>query len=195
MTIVAFDGHHNLHRCLHVPVFQSLSSNGVPTGGVYGGLQTIRHTLDHFNARECVVVWDGGYSTYRKELYPAYKANREPKTSAEQSEKEEYLSVFGSQKILMTRVLHQLGCRILELSGVEGDDVLCAITRVNRNSERKLIIVSEDMDLAQLVANNVQLYRPVSDVLITVENFVETVGLREIGINRAGRRPEVERVG
>lgn len=175
MTLVAIDGHHNLHRCLHVPAFQEMSCGGSPTGGVYGGLQVVRTALDRFNAKGCVVVWDGRRPAYRSAVYPEYKANREPKTEEERTEKEEHRALFAAQKLLLTRALIGLGCVVIEVEEAEGDDLLCAVVQLCPS--QKIVLVSEDMDLAQLVSERVRLYRPGREVLIDLENFQQITGV------------------
>jgi DNA polymerase-1 len=176
MTTIAVDGHHNLHRCLHVPAFQEFSCNGSPTGGIYGGLQVVRSTLDKFNAKRCIVVWDGCRPEYRSAIYPDYKANREPKTEEERVEKVEHKSVFLAQKTLLTTALRYLGCAVVEVEEAEGDDLLCAIVQLSPTE--KIVLISEDMDLAQLVDQHVSLYRPGREVLVEYDNFAEATGIQ-----------------
>lgn len=175
MVIVAVDGHHNLHRCLHVPVFQKFACNGQPTGGIYGGLQAVRSSVDKFNAKECVIVWDGRRPAFRTEIYPEYKANREPKNDEERVEKEKHRALFQSQKLVLTRILRCLGCSVIEVEEAEGDDLLYALVQLRPTD--KVIMISEDMDLAQLVGPNVRLYRPGRELLIDLENFEEVTGV------------------
>lgn len=175
MTIVAIDGHHNMHRILHVSAFQKMSCHGRLTGGAYGGISTIRNVLDQFGASKCVVVWDGNV-TYREDRYPEYKAHRRQfKTEEERAEHEERMVLFKSQKLLLTQLLDLLGCHVIEFPMTEGDDLLYAVTKVCPRD--RIVIVSEDMDLAQLVSDRVTLYRPGREESVTLDNFVEVTGV------------------
>jgi len=178
MTLLAVDGHHNLHRILHVPAFQSFSARGMPTGGLYGGLVTVRAALENFNARSCVMVWDSPLHTFRQTVLRDYKANRIPKTNEEREEKEKHRILFFSQKKLLTRALSLLGCRILEVSGAEGDDLLFLLTKI-RCAQIKMILMSEDMDLAQLVDSDISLWRPGKEEMLNLANFESVTGVKK----------------
>ncbi len=173
--LVAIDGHHNLYRILHIPAFQELSIYGRATGGVFGALTVIQSVLMSLSADRCVVVWDSPVPGFRKERAPDYKANRLPKTEEERVKKEALTTLFRSQKAVLDQVLPLLGCRCIEMTGMEGDDLLYAVSQVTRE---KTTLVSEDMDLAQLVTDRVKLFRPRKEEYVFPGNFVEVTGTR-----------------
>lgn len=167
--ILAIDGNHNLHRCLHTPAYSELKLGDMVTGGIYGALRVIRNLLESFKTERCIVVWDGGKSEYRTELYPGYKAHRQPKTDEEKEEKKEYFATFNDQKLVLNSLFKILGVRSVEVRGYEGDDLLYIISQVHNSQD--VIIVSEDLDLAQLVGPHVKFFRPLQEQLIDEGNF------------------------
>ena len=75
--LLIFDGSYCLHRNLSVPnQFEMKTSTGIGTGGVLGVLRTIQKELKSYNYYP-VVVFDGGLSKRRLNIFPNYKKNLE----------------------------------------------------------------------------------------------------------------------
>jgi 5'-3' exonuclease len=173
MTTLLVDGHHMLHRVAFIRELQELTtSKGRHIGPVFGFLRVLRATLERFKASSCIVAWDApGGSTYRKELYPAYKANRK------EGEKPEALAHINEQKLDIQKLLPFLNVKQICCKGLEGDDTLCLLIRSIPEHE-DVVVVTEDKDLLQLIDYcNVSVYRPISDQLIDEDNFESVVGV------------------
>lgn len=180
MTTLLVDGHHMLHRCAFIPELQRLSrsTGGVPTGPVFGFLRVLRGNLNTFKATSCVVVWDvAGSTSYRKEIYPEYKANRE------QKDKPEALAHISEQKDILQEILPYLNVKQMGITGYEGDDLIQLFIRTifketDPGDQPKLdiVVVSGDRDLLQLVTDGVEVYRPIADELVNSTNFEEVTG-------------------
>lgn len=173
---VFVDGHHMLHRVCFIPELQKLrASNGDPTGPVFGFLRVLRATLNRFKADSCVVCWDSPGTTVvgrRTELYPAYKANRAEKP------KPEALAHLGDQLGMLFSILPYLNVKQMAVPGFEGDDLLYLLTVEGPREEDDIVtVVSEDKDLLQLVEHGADVYRPISDQLVTEANFTELTGI------------------
>lgn len=176
--LILIDGHYLLHRALHLPDFVSMkTSKGQPTGGAFSVILAIKKTLERFpTAERCVVAWDTGRSRRRKEIFPEYKANRDPSTPEEVEEKRQYKELFDSQLALLQSSLPRLGVRQILLNHYEGDDLI-AYSCKKYEGEKKILIVSEDKDLLQLVNENVAMWMIRKDTLVTSENFLDEVGI------------------
>jgi 5'-3' exonuclease len=72
---VVFDGNYLLHRVLRSPrMLGFATTDGVPTGGIYGFLRSFRAAVTAVKGfHRCVVVFDGGSSVRRTQLYPGYR--------------------------------------------------------------------------------------------------------------------------
>jgi len=181
LTTLIFDGHHLIHRTAFIPELQRLSSpnTDVPTGPIYGFLKVLRANLNYFKADSCIVAWDSpGGSTYRREIYPDYKANRATQ------ERPEALQHIGEQKEILQTILPYLSVKQMAVSGYEGDDLihllirsLFRITEVEDQSDLDIIVITGDKDLLQVVTDGVRVYRPIADQLISIENFEESTGI------------------
>lgn len=168
------DGHYFLHRNLKVGETIALqTSTGIPTGGVFSVIKSIRYALYKFpEARRCVVAWDHGRSVRRLSLHPEYKDNRNPKTPEDAAESETYYNIFHDQLSRLRQILPVFGIRQAVLANREGDDVLGWAAF---NLEGKKVLVSDDKDILQLVGPETNVYRPRNDQLVTLENFADEV--------------------
>jgi DNA polymerase-1 len=170
--IAVIDGHYLLHRQLRQPEIADLrNSEDLPLGGVFGFVKSLRHIIGkHRGIQQCVVVFDGGHSERRKELYPEYK-HRDFSDAAELDALGwTYQDRYDYQIEVLHDLLPVLGCRLLQLRGKEGDDVIWRITDLGPDA--LYLIVSDDRDMMLLVNDKVHLYRPMADQYITLRNYI-----------------------
>lgn len=166
------DGHYLLHRNLRQPELADLrNSERMPLGGVFGFVKSLRHILGkHRGIQQCVVVFDGGHSERRIELYPEYK-HREHTDSEEVDELGwNYRDRYQYQLETLNDLLPVLGCRIAQLRGKEGDDVIGRITELR--PEALHLIISDDRDMLLLINDKVHVYRPMAEQYVTLKNYV-----------------------
>jgi len=175
MTTLLVDGHFMLHRMCFIRELRDLRAGGRHTGPTFGFLRVLRASLNKFKPDSCIVVWDSGGSKYRKELYPEYKAHREDKP------KNEALDHIHEQKGDVQNILPYLSVKQLIIDGYEGDDLLAFLCRELADEfvygNESAIIITEDKDLLQLVGCGVAVYRPISNQMVTEDNFEEITGL------------------
>ncbi len=68
------DGNHALCRSIYQPSYRELStSRGMPTGGIYGFCSILKGLANKLGASSVVVVFDGGHSKRRIDIYGDYK--------------------------------------------------------------------------------------------------------------------------
>lgn len=181
--ILVVDANNLLHRILHVPALARLvTRSGVPVGGVFGSIRVFKRTIEDFAVDGAVAVWDSTHSKRRKEIYPEYKGGRTRDPA--------YHSLFVSQKERLQETLTALGVCQLQVPGREADDVIFNIVEVKKYD---WLIQSEDRDMLQAVAENVSVWRPITQAnetkdpvdaegnlkhLVRMANFVEYTGMR-----------------
>ena len=154
--MLIFDGSYALHRALSViDQFTLKTSTGIGTGGVLGVLRTIQKEMKTYNYFP-VVVFDGGLSKRRLELYPNYKKAQEKQLlleckeedkTEEQRAYEDFMKEYRSQRNILIELLPLLGIPCIRLEGWEGDDLLYILSKMTLNS----IVVTDDKDLLQLI--------------------------------------------
>ncbi|MEO6953376.1 MAG: DNA polymerase I [Polyangia bacterium] len=155
------DGSNFLFRAYHaLPPLTTKS--GVPSGAVYGFTQMlIRLEMEH-KPKHLAVVFDAGARTFRNDLYGGYKANRPPPP-------DDLIPQFS----LVREVVEAFGVRVLDARDVEADDLIATLTRRAKEAGQRVVIVSSDKDLMQLVDDRCVL-------LDTMKNVTyDTVGVTE----------------
>jgi 5'-3' exonuclease len=144
--LILFDSHAIIHRAYHaVPDFKS--SDGTPTGALYGLSNMLMKIIADLKPDYMVAAYDLPKKTFRHEAYDGYKAGRR-KTDDE----------LITQIIKSREIFEAFHIPILEAEGFEADDVLGTIVhQVLGHKEMKdveIIIASGDMDTFQLVVKN-----------------------------------------
>ncbi len=146
--IVLLDAHAILHRAYHaIPDFAS--SNGEPTGALFGLSTMLFGIVKEFNPDYIVAAFDLPKPTYRHEVYADYKAGR-------RKVDDNLIKQFSGAREL----LKAFNVPIYEKEGFEADDILGTICEQTKNDKAvEIIIASGDMDTMQLVTGKkVQVY-------------------------------------
>ncbi len=139
------DGTNLLYRAYHA--IQGLhTSSGLPTHAVYGLLTMVLRVLREQNPDGVAVVFDAPGRTHRHEMFADYKANRE--------ETPDDLRV---QIPYALRAIEALGLPVLQVPGVEADDVVGTLARRLEAEGHEVLIVTGDKDFCQLVSPRVRL--------------------------------------
>lgn len=175
--VLIIDGSYCLHRALHTPALQELStSTGVKSGGVFGFLRILQAELRKNASYFPVVCWDQGLAKRRTELYPDYKANRH-RLAADQlitagvvAPEDEYLIEYRRQRADIIELLKYIGIPSLLISGWEGDDLIYLVSKSTDDG----IVLSDDRDMIQLVSPTIRIRRPMADQMITWEESDES---------------------
>ena len=172
--MIIIDASNQLNRVLQLPSYFGLQFAGKPTGGIYGFLRILNNiALGAPQGEKIIVVWDGGRSKRRLELFPEYKANRAPKNEEEKKIKEEYFKSYNPQKqALQELFLPSLGVLSLVHQQFEADDVIFKLTELF-HKDNNIMIVSEDKDMLQLMTHfpDIKVKRPIAEQLVTKDNF------------------------
>ncbi len=156
-----------------------MEHNGICTGGVYGYLRALNGVIAGLPKQKIIAVWDGRRSERRKKLFPEYKGNRAPKDEIEKIRKEEFKKLMNQQmKLLKEKFLPALGVLCCTVQEREADDTIYQICNTFASTE-DITIISEDMDLLQLVGmfENISVYRPIAKQRINKTNLKEVVGV------------------
>lgn len=143
--LVLVDGSSYLYRAFHA--LPSLTtSGGQPTGAIYGMTGMLRRLLSEYHPTHAAVVFDAPGRTFREDLFPDYKAHREPMP-------QELVAQVGP----LQDVVRALGFPLVSEPGVEADDVIGTLARRAEAAGYRVVISTGDKDLAQLVSDRVSL--------------------------------------
>jgi 5'-3' exonuclease len=149
-----------------------LSYEQQPTGVVYGFLRQIQNLADRFHNPEFIFAWDSERS-YRKEIYPEYK--RKPKSKDFDVQLAEALLIGKPQfREIRCNILPRLGFKNIFLqTGIEADDIIAKVINQYWNNLDKIVIVSADNDLYQLLYPDVMMFDPKEKTTYTGNDFVK----------------------
>lgn len=137
--ILLIDGSSYLFRAYHaMPVL--LTRTGQQTGALYGTLNMLKKLIVDQNPQYLAMIFDSKEKNERHRLYPLYKANR-VQMPAE----------LADQIAPLFEMIRKLGIPLLQIPGVEADDVIATLSVMAREKGWSTLIVSSDKDLAQLV--------------------------------------------
>jgi DNA polymerase-1 len=150
-TLYLVDGSSYLYRAFHA-LPNLTNSQGEPTGALLGVANMLRRLLNEEQPEHIAVVFDARGPTFRHELYPEYKANRPPMPGELRSQVEAILE--------FTRLL---GLPLLQVEGVEADDVIGTLSRVAEAAGMDCVISTGDKDMAQLVTDQTTLTNTMTD--------------------------------
>jgi DNA polymerase-1 len=161
------DGSSYLYRAFHVPQLQALTdSRGEPTGAVYGVINMLRSLLSEYQPEYMAVVFDARGKTFRHEMYKEYKANR-PSMPEELAVQVEPLHAL----------VRALGLPLLQVGGVEADDVIGTLARRATELGMETVISTGDKDMAQLVGPQVTLINTMSRTTLDPAGVEEKFGV------------------
>jgi DNA polymerase I len=148
------DGSSYLYRAFHA-LPPLTTSRGEPTGAVYGVTNMLRRMLSDYKLEHVAVVFDARGKTFRDALYQEYKANRPmmPEELAVQIEP-------------LKAIVRGLGLPLIEMSGVEADDVIGTLAKQAEAQGMDTLISTSDKDMAQLVSDRVTLVNTMSGTVL-----------------------------
>lgn len=127
-----------------------------------------RHGIDH-------VVFCLEGRSWRKDVYPQYKAHRKVAESAlTESEAEENKMFWETYDMFTTFLREKTNCSVLRHERAEADDLIARFIHLHPNDEH--VIISSDSDYVQLIAENVSQYNGVANQLITLEGYFDDKG-------------------
>ena len=182
------------------------SSNGKQIGGIFQFLLQLKLLLRKGNFRHVYVFWDGENSGfYRYILNNDYKSNRDKtyedeveeglseymkefnarlkrmqkyvreKNKTRNDEKKKEKEIFYEQREVVMACLEELFVRQCIADKVEADDFIGYYV-VNKKPNERIVIVSNDRDLTQLISEDVIVFVPSLKKFINTKNHTEEMG-------------------
>ena len=162
------DGSAYIYRAYHA-IRPLSNSSGLPTHAVYGFTTILRRIIREKKPECLAVAWDTRGPVFRHKLYPEYKANRPPMPDD-----------LVPQIPYIHKIVDAYNILTMEHEDKEADDLIAAAVRCLAGAGCRVVIVSGDKDLLQLVAKNVTLWDPMNDKLMDEEKVLEKYGVRPV---------------
>jgi DNA polymerase-1 len=165
--LLLVDGSSYLYRAYHVPNLQRLTNAaGEPTGAAYGVINMLRSLITEYQPEHMAVVFDARGKTFRHDMYQEYKANR-PSMPDD----------LAAQVEPLHALVRALGLPLLQVAGVEADDVIGTLAREATAQGIETVISTGDKDMAQLVSEHVTLVNTMSQTTMDSAGVEEKFGV------------------
>lgn len=127
-----------------------MDSNGRNTSAIYGFCNTLLDILENKKPSYIALAMDTSEPTFRHEVYPEYKANREA------APEDIHASIPA-----IARLCECLGVKVVTCSGYEADDIIGTFARMATEAGGfHTYMVTPDKDFAQLVSSTVTMLKP-----------------------------------
>jgi len=163
--LILVDGSSYLYRAYHaLPPLSN--SRGEPTGAMYGVLNMLRKLVDEYQPTHIGVVFDAPGKTFRDELFESYKAHRPPMPDD-----------LRAQTQPLKDMVRALGLPLIEIGGVEADDVIGTLAVAARSAGMRVVISTGDKDMAQLVNEDITLLNTMSNTKLDIEGVRAKFGV------------------
>lgn len=141
-----------------------INSKGMDTSAILGFTNSLFDVIKKERPDHLAVAFDKGGSKFRNDIFSDYKANRSETPEAIK------IAVPYIQKLL--KALH---IPIVELEGYEADDIIGTLAKQAEKESFEVFMVTPDKDFAQLVSENIFMYRPAR-----MGNGIEIWGIPEV---------------
>jgi DNA polymerase I len=152
--LVLVDGSSYVYRAFHA-LPPLTNSRGEPTGAVFGVLNMLVKFVKDYQPRCIAVVFDAPGKTFRDELFAEYKAQRQPMPNDLRSQIPPLLAIIRAQ-----------GLPLLQIDGVEADDVIGTLACHAAANGKRVVISTMDKDMAQLVNESITLVNTMSNTVL-----------------------------
>ena len=151
-----------------------INSKGLDTSAIMGFMNSLMDVIKREKPDHLAVAFDNGGSDLRNEIYPEYKAHRDATPDAIK------IAVPYIQELL--KAMH---IPIIEVKGFEADDLIGTIAKQAEKQNYQVFMVTPDKDFAQLVSENIFMYKP-----SRMGNGIEIWGVPEVLEKFEIERPE-----
>lgn len=141
-----------------------INSKGMDTSAIMGFMNSLMDVIKREKPDHLAVAFDKGGSDYRFEMYQEYKAHRDETPEAIK------IAVPYIQELL--KAMH---IPIVEKAGFEADDLIGTLAKQAEKEGFQVFMVTPDKDFAQLVSENIFMYKPAR-----MGNDIEIWGIPEV---------------
>ncbi len=159
------DGHALVYRAHYAFIARPLiNSKGVNTSAMMGMTRFIWDVIRNQNPTHIAVAFDLSGPTFRTEMYPEYKANRE-------AQPEDITIALP----YIREIIEGFKIPVVTKEGYEADDVIGTLAKQAEKEGFDVFMVTPDKDYAQLVSDKIFMYKPAR-----MGNGVEILGEKEV---------------
>jgi DNA polymerase-1 len=156
-----------IFRAYHTVPNSLTDRDGNPVNALHGFARFIGELLERVSPTHIAVAFDASLSSsFRHQLYPPYKANREPAPAE-----------LKRQFELCRQTCDALGIATFVSSSFEADDIIGTLATMARAAGENVVLVTRDKDLAQLVRQGDQYWDYIADKRFAYHQIEDRFGV------------------
>ena len=149
-ALYLLDGYSLIYRSYFAFINRPLlNSKGFNTSAVFGFFRSVAALFETHKPELFGVVLDSTTPTFRHEMYPEYKANREKAPDD-----------LHAQVPVIQEILKAMNIKSVRMDGYEADDIIAYFAKKCAEERRECFIITGDKDLLQLVGSGVKMMKP-----------------------------------
>jgi len=169
-TLYLIDGSSYIFRA-YFAIRHLSTSSGFPTNAIYGFTSMLFKFIKDYDPKYIAMVFDSKTRTFRSDIYPLYKANRDkpPDDLIPQFDK-----IFD--------IVNAFSIPIVQKDGFEADDLIGTIARENEDKDIDIVLVTGDKDFYQLVSPNIKLLDTMKNKVTDIEEVKKRFGVGPEGV-------------
>lgn len=170
-TLLVLDAYALIYRAYFAFISRPIkTSKGQNTSAIYGFTKSLMDALKRFDPTHIAVAFDISGKTFRSELFPAYKANR-------QETPEDIRSAIP----VIKNIIRAMNITILEMKGFEADDIVGTLAKRAEPLGFDVMMMTPDKDYGQLLTDKVVMIKPTrsgADIeTVTAADFCKKYGI------------------
>ena len=168
-TLLLVDGSSYLYRAFHAMPDLRADRNdptSQATGAIRGMVNMLQSLRREYPTHHAVCVFDAKGPTFRDEIYPQYKATRSPMPDD-----------LRSQIEPIHQLVRLMGWPLLDVPGVEADDVIATLAHIAAQQGMNVVVSSGDKDLSQLVNERITIIDTMNGKKRDVAGVTEEFGV------------------
>jgi DNA polymerase-1 len=160
------DAHALIFQVFHA-IPEMSSPSGLPTNALYGFTRDMLYLRTEKKPGYLLAAFDRPGKTFRDDLYPEYKAHRQPAPDD-----------LCTQIPLIIQTLEAMGIPVLSVEGYEADDVIATVATAAARRGLEVFICTSDKDCRQLIDDHVRLLNLRKRALLDREGLLQDWGIR-----------------
>jgi DNA polymerase I len=170
-TLLLLDAYALIYRAYFAFINRPMrNSKGFNTSAVFGFTKAMLDAVKRFEPTHLAVAFDISGGTFRNEIYPEYKANRQ-----------ETPEDIRESIPVIKELLRAMNVPVLEMQGFEADDVIGTLATLAEPQGYRVLMMTPDKDYGQLLTDNVIMLKPSRSgagiETITADEFCKGYGI------------------
>lgn len=171
-TLLLLDAYALIYRAYFAFISRPIkTSKGLNTSAIYGFTKTLLDALKRYDPSHIAVAFDVSGKTFRTEIFPKYKANRQ-----------ETPEDIRTAVPIIKDLLRAMNIPIVEMRGYEADDIIGTIAKKAEPLGFDVMMMTPDKDYGQLLTDKVRIVKPSrsgADIVeVTAKEFCESYGIK-----------------